>query len=229
VEGLSYTPAGSERPLVAGVSLQVEPGQVLAIIGASASGKTSLLRLLVGVTTPGAGCVRLDGADIRSFDPVRLGAWVGYMPQDVALFDGTVAENIARMGAVDADQVLEAAQRAHAHEMLLRLRDGYDTQVGEAGRRLSGGQRQRVALARALYGDPALVVLDEPDASLDAEGEQALLETLRGLKARAVTVVVVSQRRAVLSVADRVVVLKDGVIDRVAQVEPARPATAVQA
>jgi len=175
------------------------------------------------VTRPTAGAVRLDGADLRNWDPVRLGGWIGYVPQDVELFDGSVSENIARMGPIDSHAVLLAAQQAHVHELLLRLPQGYDTPVGEGGSRLSGGQRQRVALARALYGQPALVVMDEPDASLDAEGEQALLETIRGLRERGVTVVVVTQRRAVLSVADRVVVMKDGTIERIANVETSLP------
>jgi ABC-type protease/lipase transport system fused ATPase/permease subunit len=192
---------------------------VLAVIGPSGSGKTTLARLLAGVTLPSSGAVRLDGADMRNWDPVRLGSWVGYVPQDVELFDGSVSENIARMGDIDSAAVLLAAQHAQVHELLLRLPQGYDTPVGDAGNRLSGGQRQRVALARALYGQPALVVMDEPDASLDAEGEQALLETIRGLRARSVTVVVITQRRAVLAVADRVVVMKDGMIERIANVE----------
>jgi len=221
VEGVVYTPPGAERPLLRGVSLQAAPGTVLAVVGPSGSGKTTLVRLLVGVTQPAAGAVRLDGADLRGWDPARLGAWIGYLPQEVALFDGSIADNVARLGPVDSESVLQAARHAQAHELVLRLPRGYDTPVGENGSRLSGGQRQRVALARALYGDPALVVLDEPDASLDAEGEQALLESLRGLKARGCTVVVVSQRRAVLSVADTVVVMRDGLIDRVAQVDPA--------
>ncbi|HKX94515.1 MAG TPA: type I secretion system permease/ATPase [Methylibium sp.] len=229
VEAVTFTPPGSERPLLKGVSLQAAPGQLLAVVGASGSGKTTLARLLVGVTQPGTGAVRLDGADIRGWAPGRLGAWIGYLPQDVGLFDGSIAENIARLGPIDSEAVLCAAQQAHAHEMILRLPEGYETRVGAAGARLSGGQRQRVALARALYGDPALVVLDEPDASLDAEGEQALLDALRGLKARGRTVVVISQRRAVLSVADSVIVMKDGLIDRIASVDPASGRTGIAA
>jgi PrtD family type I secretion system ABC transporter len=227
VEGLRFVPAGSERALLHDVSLQADPGQVLAVIGPSGSGKTTLARLLCGVTEPSAGVVRLDGADLRNWDPVRRGTWIGYVPQDVELFDGSVSENIARMGPVDSAAVLTAAQHAHVHDLLLRLPQGYDTPVGEVGNRLSGGQRQRVALARALYGEPALVVMDEPDASLDADGEQALLETIRGLRERRVTVVVVTQRRAVLSVADRVVVMRDGGIERIANVETTPPRGAV--
>jgi len=218
-EGLAYTPPGSDRPLLRGVSLHAEPGQVLAVIGASGSGKTTLARLIVGVIPPGAGAIRLDGADIRSWAPERLGAWVGYVPQDVQLFEGTVGENIARMGHADPEALLAAARAAHVHEMVLRLPAGYDTAVGEGGRSLSAGQRQRIALARALYGDPAIVVMDEPDASLDGEGEQALLEAIRGLKERGTTVVVSTQRRAVLSVADQVAVMRDGQLERIAAVE----------
>jgi PrtD family type I secretion system ABC transporter len=225
LEQVGYAPAGSERPLVDGASLSLAPGQVLALVGPSGSGKTTLARLMVGVLSPQRGHVRLDGADLRDWDLERLGAWIGYLPQDTGLFDATVGENIARLGPMDSEAVLAAARRAGAHEMILRLPQGYDTEVGDGGRRLSGGQRQRVALARALYGDPALVVLDEPDAHLDAQGEQALLEVVRALAADGVTVVVVTQRRALLAVADRVAVMKDGMIDRVADVQNARPAT----
>ena len=228
-EGLGYRPPGADRPLLHGVSLQAEPGQVLAIVGPSGSGKTTLARLLVGVTRPSAGHVRLDGADLASWDPVRLGAWVGYLPQGVELFDGTVGENIARLGPIDSDAVVAAAQAARAHELILRLPAGYETRVGEGGNRLSGGQRQRVALARALYGEPALVILDEADASLDAEGEQALLEAIRALKARGATVLVITQRRGVLAAADTVIVMKDGAIDRTATVEPTAGVPAVRA
>jgi PrtD family type I secretion system ABC transporter len=220
VEQLVYTPPGADRALLRGVSFQLEPAQILAIVGPSGAGKTTLARLLAGVTQANGGTVRYDGADIRGWDPVRLGQWVGYVPQTVALFEGTIAENIARLGPVDSEAVLGAARLAQAHEMILRLPGGYETPVGEDGGRLSGGQRQRIALARAMYGDPAVLVLDEPDASLDAEGEQALLEALRNLKKRGCTIICVSQRRAVLSVADAVLVMKDGLVDRFAHVEP---------
>jgi len=219
VENLGFVVPGSDRTLLRDVSFQAHPGQVVAVVGPSGSGKTTLARLLVGALQPSAGVVRLDGSDLRAWDPSRLGAWIGYVPQDAALFDGSVAENIARLGPVDSDAALTAARDAHVHELLQRLPAGYDTPVGESGAQLSGGQRQRVALARALYGRPGFVVLDEPDASLDAEGEQALIETLKGLKAREATVVVVTQRRAVLSVADRVLVMRDGTIERFAAVE----------
>jgi PrtD family type I secretion system ABC transporter len=227
VENLVYTPPGAARPVLAGVSFALPPGQVLALVGASGSGKTTLARLLVGVLPPAYGGVRLDGADLRMWSPVDRGRWIGYVPQNVSLFPGTVSENIARLGEVDADALLAAARLAGAHELILRLPQGYDTPVGEDGGRLSGGQRQRIALARAVYGAPALAVLDEPDASLDAEGEQALLECVRRLKALGTTVVVVSQRRAVLGVADMVAVMKDGKIERLAAREAAAPVTAV--
>lgn len=223
VENLVYTPPGAARPVVAGVSFSLTAGQVLAVVGASGSGKTTLARLLVGVIEPAEGGVRLDGADLRMWSVAQRGGWIGYVPQTVSLFPGTVSDNIARLGPVDAEALLAAARLAQAHEMILRLPQGYDTPVGEDGMRLSGGQRQRVALARAVYGLPSLVVMDEPDASLDAEGEQALLECVRLLKERGSTVVVVSQRRAVLGVADLIAVMKDGKIERMAAREQASP------
>jgi PrtD family type I secretion system ABC transporter len=216
VEALSHAAAQSGRILLRQVSFKAEPGELVAVIGGSGSGKTTLARLLVGVFKASAGTVRLDGADIRQFDPRALGAALGYLPQDVELFAGTVAENIARFSTSDSARIVAAAQAAGAHELILRFPQGYDTPVGEAGRLLSGGQRQRVALARALFGDPALVVLDEPDASLDAEGEEALVAALQRLRARGATVVAVTQRRRLLSVADKVLVLRDGAIERTA-------------
>jgi PrtD family type I secretion system ABC transporter len=222
VEAVGYVAPGAQRALLRGVSLQLEPGKVMANVGPSGAGNPTLARLIAGVVPPGAGTVRIDGADLRSWDPDRLGRWVGYVPQDVVLFEGTVAENIARLGEVDSDTMLAAAQAAHVHELILRLPQGYDTPVGDGGRALSAGQRQRVALARALYGDPVLLVLDEPDASLDAEGEQALLEALRGARDRGAAVVLTTQRRAALSIADHVVLMRDGVVERVAAQGPAQ-------
>jgi PrtD family type I secretion system ABC transporter len=219
LDGVSVAVPGSERLLLAKVSLRIAAGHIVAVVGASGSGKTTLARVLVGALAPQAGTVRLDGADIRSWDRERLGAAIGYMPQDVALFDGTVGENIARLGPLDSEAVLEAARAARAHDMILRLEHGFDTPLRDGGYQLSGGQRQRVALARAVYGEPSLVVLDEPDASLDAEGEQALLQCLRALRAAGRTVVIVTQRRGVLAVADKVVVMRAGAVERVADVE----------
>lgn len=218
-EALSYQPPGSPRPLLRQVSLQLQPGELLALVGGSGAGKTTLARLLVGVMRPSAGAVRLDGAELGQYDASFLGAALGYLPQDVELFAGSVAENIARFqtpAAQGAEAVIEAAQAAGVHELILRLPQGYDTPVGEGGSLLSGGQRQRVALARALYGQPALVVLDEPDASLDAEGEEALMAALARLKARGAAVVAVTQRRRLLSLADKVLVMREGVVERMA-------------
>jgi PrtD family type I secretion system ABC transporter len=216
VEMLSHAAPQSGLVLLHQVSFEAEPGELVAVVGGSGAGKTTLARLLVGVLKSSGGRVRLDGADIRQYDPGALGAALGYLPQDVELFDGTVAENIARFTASDSSAVIAAAQAAGAHELILRFPQGYDTPVGEGGRLLSGGQRQRVALARALFGNPALVVLDEPDASLDAEGEDALVAALQRLRTRGATVVAVTQRRRLLSVADRVLVLRDGAIERTA-------------
>jgi PrtD family type I secretion system ABC transporter len=202
------------RPaLIKGIGFALKAGESLGIIGPSASGKTTLLRLLLGIWKPQAGVIRLDGADIARWDRAALGQHVGYLPQDVELFAGTVAENIARLGAVDSAKVVEAAELAHAHEMILRLPDGYDTQIGEGGALLSGGQRQRIALARALYGDPRLVVLDEPNSNLDGEGEVALAAALKALKALGVTVIMVGHRPAMVSQLDTLAVLKDGVLE----------------
>jgi PrtD family type I secretion system ABC transporter len=216
-ENLGFVRAGSDHALLRQASFVAEPGEILAIVGGSGAGKTTLARLLVGVLKPSVGHVRIAGADIVQYEPDALGAALGYLPQDVELFPGSVAENIARFAEGEVSEAVIAAARAGgAHELILRLPRGYDTPVGEAGRFLSGGQRQRVALARALYGEPALVVLDEPDASLDAEGEDALVTALAGLKARGAAVVVVTQRRRLLSIADKVLVMNDGHIERTA-------------
>ncbi len=213
VERLLFAAAPMRPTLIKGVGFALAAGESLGLIGPSASGKTTLIRLILGIWKPQAGVVRLDGADVARWDRDALGAHVGYLPQDVELFAGTVAENIARLGAVDSEQVVEAAQLAHAHEMILRLPEGYDTQIGEAGAVLSGGQRQRIALARALYGNPRLVVLDEPNANLDADGEAALTAALAALKARGVTVIMVGHRPAMMSQLDKLAVLKDGALE----------------
>ncbi len=229
VENVSVAAPGTDRALLRGVLLHVAAGQVVAVVGPSGSGKTTLARLLVGALRPNAGTVRYDGADIRSWPRSQLGAAIGYMPQDVGLFDGTVGENIARLGALDSEAVLKAARTAQAHDMILRLPQGFDTPVRDGGYQLSGGQRQRVALARAVYGEPSLVVLDEPDASLDADGEQGLLQCLRALREAGSTVIVITQRRGVLAAADKVVVMREGAVERVADVEKTTPALAASA
>lgn len=214
VEGLVYLPAGGSRAVLRNINIDVAAGEVVAIVGPSGSGKSTLARLLLGVIVPTSGHVRLDGADLGQWDSPRLGPHVGYLPQDVALFEGTVADNIARLGDGSQAAVVDAAQRAHAHEMIVRLPKGYDTPVGEAGQWLSGGQRQRVALARALFGTPKLVVLDEPNANLDTDGEAALTQAIDGLRAAGTTVVLITQRTQILKVADRILVLRDGTIER---------------
>lgn len=213
VEKLVYVINAFGKPVIRGISFEVKAGESLGIIGPSAAGKSTLARLLLGIWQPAAGKVRLDGADIGSWPREALGEHVGYLPQDVELFPGTVAENIARMGDLDPEGVIAAAQRAHAHDMILRLPNGYDTDIGDGGAVLSGGQRQRVALARALYGDPRLVILDEPNSNLDSEGEQALLAALQGLKNDGVTTIVIAHRPSLFGAFDRLLVLKEGLIE----------------
>jgi PrtD family type I secretion system ABC transporter len=212
VERLVFGHEANRPALIKGAQFSLEAGESLGLIGPSASGKTTLARLLLGIWRPQSGAVRLDGADIGQWDRDTLGAHLGYLPQDVELFAGTVAENIARLGPVDDERVVAAAGLAHAHEMIVRLPQGYDTPIGDGGSRLSGGQRQRIALARALYGNPRLVVLDEPNANLDAEGDQALRAALQTLKARGTTVIVVGHRPALMASLDKIAVLKDGAV-----------------
>lgn len=204
-------PLGKE-PVLKNVSFKVSPGEVVAVLGPSGAGKSSLARTAIGVWLPVKGEVMIDEADIRQWDPEYLGRFIGYLPQDVELFEGTVAENIARFGEVDPDKVLKAAQLAGSHEMILRLPEGYNTYIGPGGITLSGGQRQRIALARALYGDPKIVVLDEPNASLDMEGEKALLNALWKLKEMKVTTFVISHKPNVLEISDKVLFLRDGMV-----------------
>jgi PrtD family type I secretion system ABC transporter len=213
VQRISFGAVPGRPALIKGVTFTLEPGESLGIVGPSASGKTTLVRLLLGLWKPQVGVVRLDGADIARWDRDALGPHVGYVPQAVELVAGTVAENIARLGEVDSASVVKAAQLAQAHEMILRLPQGYDTQVGEGGAGLSGGQRQRIALARALYGAPGLVVLDEPNASLDAKGALALRAALASLKALRATVVMVTHDASLVAQLDKLALLKDGVLE----------------
>lgn len=212
VEQVVAAPPGSQQAVLRGVSLHVQPGKVTTIIGPSASGKSTLARLLVGVWSAQSGKVRLDGADISQWNKDELGPWVGYLPQDVELFNGTLAENIARFGEIDSEKIIQAATRAGVHEMILRFPQGYDTPIGDAGAGLSGGQRQRIGLARALYGDPSLLVLDEPNANLDDVGEAALVQAVLQAREAGRTVVLVTHRTNILGVSDTLVLLRDGLV-----------------
>jgi ATP-binding cassette subfamily C exporter for protease/lipase len=201
---------GSQQILVRGVAFQLTPGSVLAIIGPSASGKSVLARVLAGIWPAQAGKVRLDGVDIYEWNKVELGPHIGYLPQDVELFDGTIAENIARFGDVDGVKVAEAAEVVGLSSYIASLEHGYDTLIGDEGAFLSGGFRQRVALARALYGDPRYVILDEPNSSLDEAGEQALILALETMKSRGATLIVITHKPNLLAVVDRMMLVSDG-------------------
>ena len=212
VKNVAIAAPNGKAAIVDNVKFNLVAGEALAIVGPSGAGKTSLVRSLIGVWPPWRGEIRLDGATLDQWDETSLGRHVGYMGQTIEFFDGTIAENIARMSLTpDADAVLAAGRAAGAHDMILRLPGGYDSRIGEAATVLSGGQRQRIALARALYGDPFLVVLDEPNANLDSEGDAALREALREIKARGAIVVIISHRPAVLDQCDKVLVLGNGV------------------
>ena len=213
VERVVYAFPGQRQAVIKGISLNLAPGECLGIIGPSGSGKTTLLRLLLGIWQPQSGTVRLDGADIGRIGMAAQARHIGYLPHDVELFAGSVADNIARMGPVDATAVVAAAQAAGVHDLILRLPQGYETPIGEAGAALSGGQRQRIALARALHDQPCLLVLDEPNSNLDAEGESALQQALAQAKARGITVVLVGHRPSMMRSVDKLAVLRDGALD----------------
>jgi len=215
VEALTVLVPGSQLPAVAEVSFRLAPGEVVAVVGQSGSGKSSLARALVGAWPAALGCVRIDGNDIRHFDSNFLGQSLGYLPQDVELFAGSVRDNIARFrdGASD-EQVVEAAKLASAHAMIQRLPQGYDTIIGENGAGLSGGQRQRIGLARALFGRPVFVVLDEPNANLDGDGDRALADAIQMLRKRQVTIVIINHRPNLLSLVDKIVFMHEGRIGR---------------
>ena len=211
VDRLFAGPPDADKPVLKGVSFGLHPGDALGVIGPSASGKSTLARLLVGVWEPMSGSVRLDGAETCKWPSEDLGPYIGYLPQNVELFDGSVAENICRFAPEPDDEaIVAAAQQADVHEMILHLPKGYETRIGEAGRTLSGGQRQRLGLARALYGDPVLVVLDEPNASLDAAGDEALTHAIQALKARNATVVVMAHRPSAIIAVDKLLILQEG-------------------
>lgn len=211
LKGVSVTAKPGGTPLLAGVSLDLEPGEALGVIGRSGSGKTTLARLIVGLIRPVSGEVRLGGATLEQFGAEGWGMHVGYLPQEVRLFEGTLAENIAQMALEpDAGKVISAARKARVHEVILALPEGYDTRVGTTDARLSGGQKQRLALARALYGDPPLLVLDEPNSALDAEGSEALNAALLAKKAEGGSVIVMTHRPTAVSACDRLLVLEAG-------------------
>ncbi len=212
VENVMTAAPGTQVAILKSVSFTLEPGEVLGVIGPSAAGKSTLARLLVGVWPALAGKVRLDGADVYSWDKQLLGAYIGYLPQDVELFEGSIAENIARFGEIDSGQVIEAARQAGMHEMILHFPKGYDTPIGAGGSFLSGGQRQRIALARALYGKPPFIVLDEPNSNLDDAGEAALVQAVRAQKAAGRTLIVITHRTSILSTVDKLLLLRDGVV-----------------
>ncbi len=212
VENILVVPPGGKIPVVKGVNFAVEKGQLIGVIGPSGAGKSTLARALLGVWPIHSGKVRLDGADIAQWDREALGSFIGYLPQDVELFQGTISENIARFGAVDPNKVIAAAMKADVHEFILRLPAGYDTVISGSGGVLSGGERQRIGLARALYGDVRLVVLDEPNSNLDDQGEQALMKALITLKSEQVTVLIISHRPSVLKVVDQIILMKEGIL-----------------
>ena len=205
-------PPGGKDAVLRNITFGLKAGESLAVVGPSGAGKSSLVRALLGLWPQAAGEVRLDGADIRHWDRDALGRFIGYLPQDVELFDGTVAENIARFNKVDAEKVLAAAQMAGVHELILQLPNAYDTVIGPSGGVLSGGQRQRIGLARAMYDNPSLIVLDEPNSNLDEAGELALFKALQILREKGTTVVIISHRPGVLSQVDKILVLVAGTV-----------------
>jgi len=212
VQGVTVAAPGDSFPVLRSITFSVEPGTAIGVIGPSGSGKTTLAKVLTGIWRPGAGKVRIDGAALDQWPEDILGKHLGYLPQEIGLMSGTVADNIARMSDQRDDaEVVKAAQRAGAHELLLALPQGYDTEIGAGGQRLSGGQRQRVALARALYGDPPVLILDEPNANLDAPGEQALVDAIREAKARGRTVIIMAHRPSAIAACDLLLMLDRGV------------------
>lgn len=212
IEQVSYIPPGVHEPVIRGASFRLDGGEALGMVGPSGAGKTTLVRLIIGSLTPTAGCVRLDGADVRIWPDEDRGRHVGYLPQNIELFAGAVRDNIARLGRAKDEDVVAAAQLAGAHEMILRLPNGYDTPIGAGGVPISGGQHQRIGLARAVFGNPALLVLDEPNAHLDAEGEQALLQAVVRMRERGTTVILIAQRAGAMAQMDKILVLREGMV-----------------
>lgn len=213
VENLYFGAPGMQKHILKGITFNLNPGETLVIVGPSASGKTTLAKVLVGCYEPSIGSVRIDGASLKDWKPTELGKYVGYLPQDVELFSGSIRENIARMDSnADPEEVVMAAQLSGIHDMILQLPKAYDTEIGPDGSVLSGGQKQRVGLARAFFGNPRLLVLDEPNASLDATGEQALASAIEFAKEEKITTILISHRPSILNLADKIMVVKDGVM-----------------
>jgi PrtD family type I secretion system ABC transporter len=210
VENVIAAPPGGKEAVLRGVSFALQPGEILGVIGPSAAGKSSLARVLVGVWPPAVGKVRIDGSDLSHWNVDQLGRHVGYLPQDVELFSGTIAENISRFGEQDSEKIIAAAKMAGVHEMIQLMPAGYNTQIGDGGQALSGGQRQRIGLARALYGRPGFIVLDEPNASLDSDGEAALLTAIHELRQQRCTLMLITHKTNILAVVDRIMVLSAG-------------------
>lgn len=213
LESLVIAAPDSGQAIVKGISLSIPAGQTVGIVGPSGAGKSTLARAIVGATAADRGNVRIDGAAMKDWPSEVLGKHIGYLPQEVELFDGSVAENIARFGELDSDKIVRAAKLAGVHDLILQLPQGYETSIGAAGRVLSGGQRQRIALARALYDDPVLLVLDEPNANLDTDGEAALVQALRQLRLRRATVVLISHRVSLIGLMERIVVMREGAVE----------------
>ena len=229
VENLTSAVPGSRIPFLKNINFAVNPGETIAVIGSSGSGKSSLIRHLVGVWPALSGAVRIDGADISHWNAEQLGQHLGYLPQEVRLFAGTIAENISRFSEGESSSVVQAAKMAGVHDMILRLPDGYETQVGENGQQLSGGQRQRVGLARAMFGLPRIVILDEPNSNLDSDGETALLEAIKTMQKEKITIVLVTHKTNLLAQCDKVLMMRDGAVQAFTTPQelfkPAAPAT----
>ncbi len=212
IEAAVVVPPGAKTPVLKGITLGIAKGDVVGVIGPSGAGKSTFARALLGIWPTANGKIRLDGADVFTWSRDELGPYIGYLPQDVELFEGTVSENIARFGEIDPDKVVNAAKMADVHDLILRLPEGYDTVIGATGGNLSGGQRQRIGLARALYGDPVIVVLDEPNSNLDEQGEFALGNAIQRLKHKRATVIVITHRNNVLANVDKLLILNDGLV-----------------
>jgi ATP-binding cassette subfamily C protein EexD len=211
IENLVLTPPLSQKVVVRGISLKLDPGTIMGVVGPSASGKSCFARGVLGVWPSHGGKVRLDGVDIATWNRAELGPYLGYLPQDIELFDGSVSENICRFMKLDANKIISAATAAGVHDMILSLPEGYETIIDRAGGALSGGQRQRIGLARALYGEPKLLVLDEPNSNLDDQGEKALFEAIKSVASTGTSVIVITHRTGTLAGVDKILVMKDGV------------------